>query len=522
MGILTIAAAVVSAAVAFIAGWLLRQRMGQEKLAKASELADKYLEEAKAESENLKKEKLLEGREELFQLKQKFERENKAKEQEVQQLEKQLTNRELNLDRKVDILNKKEQTLSQLGDELTVKEQRITRQESELERMIEEENTRLQQISGLTTEEAKRIQMENLLEKARQETALEIREIREAAKKSARTESMEIIMQALQRSAIGHIVDSTVSILKLPDDEMKGRIIGREGRNIRAFESATGIEVLIDDTPQTVVLSCFDPVRREVAKQALEKLIYDGRIHPGRIEEVVDKSREEVEEKMVEIGEQTLQDIGIHSLHHELVRMLGKAHYRTTYGQNLLTHSREVAVLAGEMASQLGLDATLAKRAGLLHDIGKVAEDYSDSPYYEVGPELAKRYGENEQVQNAIAHQAPFDRDIEIISPVTVLVKLADSLSVSRPGAQKEMLQNYIKRMNRLEQIALEFQGVVKSYAIQAGRELRVIAEHTHVDDDRAQLLADDIVKKIRSELEYPGQIRVTVIREFRSFDYAK
>jgi len=522
MNMIIVAAVLAGAVVSFLLGWLLRQHLGQKKLSRASMLAEKYLEDAKAESEGIKREKLLEAKEERFQLKQRVERENKEKQNELQRLEKQLSNRELNLDRKVDILNKKESELSNQLQTLSAREGQVRKQEAELESLLQEENSRLERISGLTTEEAKRIQMQNMLEKARQDTAFEIREIQEAAKRTARDDSREIMIQAIQRCSIGHVVDTTVSPVELPDDEMKGRIIGREGRNIRAFESATGIEVLIDDTPRTVVLSCFDPVRREVAKQALEKLIYDGRIHPGRIEEVVEKSKEEVAEKMVEIGEQTIQDIGIPTLHHELIRLLGKQHFRTTYGQNLLQHSHEVAMLSGEMASHLGLDATLAKRAGLLHDIGKVAEDYSDAPFYEIGPELAKKYGENEKVQNAIAHQAPFDVDLEVISPITVLTKLADSISVSRRGARKEMVANYIKRMNRLEEIAMEFPGVVKSYAIQAGRELRVIVEHSVVDDKRAQFLSDDIVKKLRSELEFPGQIKVTVIREFRSFDYAK
>ena len=522
MNFIVVAAVLVSAVVSFLLGWLLRQRLGQKKLSQASLLAEKYLEDAKVEGESLKREKLLEAKEERFQLKQQIEKENKSRQVELQRLEKQLSNREMNLDRKVDILNKKESELSQKLEGLSIRETQLGKQEAELERLLQEENSRLERLSGLTTEEAMRIQMQNMLDKARDETALEIREIREAAKRTARNDSREIMIQAIQRCSIGHVVDTTVSPVELPDDEMKGRIIGREGRNIRAFESATGIEVLIDDTPRTVVLSCFDPVRREVAKQALEKLIYDGRIHPGRIEEVVEKSKEEVAEKMLEIGEQTMQDIGLPALHHELIRLLGKQHFRTTYGQNLLQHSREVAMLAGEMASQLGLDVTLAKRAGLLHDIGKVAEDYSDAPFYEIGPELAKKYGENEKVQNAIAHQAPFDRDLEVISPITVLTKLADSISVSRRGAQKEMLADYLKRMDRLEEIAMEFPGVVKSFAIQAGRELRVIAEHAMVDDERAQILADDIVRKLRAELQFPGQIKVTVIREFRSFDYAK
>ncbi|MFQ6113264.1 MAG: ribonuclease Y [bacterium] len=511
----------VGTVIGFILGWFLRQHLGQARIAKATEYADRLIEEAKTESENLKQAKLLEFKDEMFKTKQEFERESKSKLNEIHRLEKQLSIREINLDRKVDILNKKEQEVNLLNKELSSKSQALNKREEELERLIQEENLRLEQISGLTTEEAKKIQMQNMLEKAKKEAALQIREIREQAKQRASREAREIILQALQRSAIDQVVETTVSIVNLPDDEMKGRIIGREGRNIRTFESATGIEVLIDDTPQTVILSGFDPLRREIAKVALEKLISDGRIHPGRIEEVVAKTRDEINEQILELGEQALLDIGIHGLHPELVRLLGKQYYRTTYGQNLLQHSKEVSILAGGMAAQLGLDITMAKRAGLLHDIGKTADDYSDAPPHEIGVELAKKFGEGEIVQNAIAGQAPTN-DINIISPISVLVQIADAVSVSRPGAQKEMLQNYIKRMKKLEDSANSFAGVLRSYAIQAGREIRVMVEHNIIDDVQAEILSENIAQKIQEELEYPGQIKVTVIREYRSIDYAK
>ncbi|MFQ5751896.1 MAG: ribonuclease Y [bacterium] len=507
--------------VGFVIGWFLRQFLGQKRLARATVIADKLIEDAKSESENLKREKLLEAKDEMFQMKQELEKVSKTKLNEIQHLEKQLSNRELNLDRKVDILNKKDHELKRLNKNLQTKEEYIRKKDLELERLIQEENLRLQQISGLTSEEAKKIQMQNLLEKAKQETAQELEEIRQQAKQTAMSEAREIIIQALQRSAISHIVDTTVSIVNLPDDEMKGRIIGREGRNIRAFESATGIEVLIDDTPQTVVLSGFDAVRREIARQAMEKLIYDGRIHPGRIEEIVEKTREEINDKIYEIGEHTISEVGLHGIHPELIRLLGKQHFRTTYGQNMLQHSKEVAILAGKMASQLGLDVSLSQRAGMLHDIGKTSEEYSDRPFHEIGLEIAKRFGEGEIVQNVIAAQAPTN-EITIISPITILVQIADAVSVSRPGAQKEMLENYIKRMKSLEEIASTFSGVLNAYAIQAGREIRVIVEHTTIDDTTAQILANDIVQKINEKMEFPGQIKVTVIREYRSIDYAK
>ncbi|TDI98228.1 MAG: ribonuclease Y [Caldithrix sp.] len=505
----------------FIAGWFLRQFLGQKKLARTSEYAAKLIDEAKIESENLKREKLLEAKEINFQIKQKTEQELKNKQREAQRLEKQLTNRELNLDRKVDILNKKENDLNQLNKNLNISKEKLRNEELKLEQLLEKENQRLEQISGLTTEEAKRVQMQNILEKAKKETALEVREIQEEAKQKAVQEAREIILEAVQRSAVNHIVDTTISIINLPDDEMKGRIIGREGRNIRAFESATGIEVLIDDTPQTVVLSGFDPLRREIARLALEKLLYDGRIHPGRIEEVVIKTREEIDEKIFELGEAAIHEVGLHGIHSELIRLLGRQKFRTTYGQNLLQHSKEVARLSGQMAGQLGLDITLAKRAGLLHDIGKVAEEYGDGHVHEIGAELAKKFGENEVVHNVILTQSSHNNP-EIISPITILVQMANSISVSRPGAQKEMLETFIKRLSSMEQIALSFSGVENAYAIQGGKELRVIVEHSIVDDANAQILADNIAERLKEETEFPGQIRITVIREYRAVEFAK
>ena len=512
---------VLSLGIGFVLGWFLRQHLGQGKLAKAYQIAEKLVEEAKSESEDLKQEKLLEAKDEMFKIKQEFERDSKQKLSEIHRLEKQLSHRELNLDRKVDILNKKAQQLSVLSKEIYAKEEFFRKKDQELQKLIEEENLRLQRISGLTKEQAKKLQMQNILAQAQQEAAHDVREIREQAKQTANREAKELILQALQRCAIDQVVETTVSVLNLPDDDMKGRIIGREGRNIRSFESATGVEVLIDDTPQSVVLSGFDPLRREIAKLALNKLITDGRIHPGRIEEIVAKTREEINERILELGEQALLDVGLHGIHNELVRILGKQYFRTTYGQNLLQHSKEVAILAGEMAAQLGLDITLSKRAGVLHDIGRTAEEYGDAPPHEVGVEIAKKYGEGPIVQNAIEVQV-LTNDVDIISPITVLVQIADAISVSRPGAQKEMLDSYLNRMSKLEEITNSFTGVLNSYAIQAGREIRVIVEHNVIDDVQAQLLTDNICKKVHEELEYPGQIKVIVIREYRAIDYAK
>ncbi|MCG8603845.1 ribonuclease Y [bacterium] len=508
----------------FLLGWLFRQLVGQRKLAKATKFAKEIVEDAKSQAETLKREKLLELKEEEFQGKQKLEKEAKNKQHELTRREKQLASRELNLDRKVDILNKKERQMNRLNQELKDKEDDIRKKDYELEKLIQEQNTKLEQISGLTSDEAKKLQMQNMLDQVRRETAQEVNEMREQAKLMANREAKEVIIQALQRSSVNHIVDTTVSIIKLPDDEMKGRIIGREGRNIRSFESATGIEVLIDDTPQTVTLSGFDPVRREIAKQAMEKLVSDGRIHPGRIEEVVEKCQTEIHNRIFEIGEQALHEFGLHGIHTELKRLLGKQYFRTSHGQNLLQHSKEVATLAGGMASQLGLDMTQAQRAGILHDIGKCAEDYGEAPFHEIGRELAKKFGENEVVQNAIEAQAPMSNNgnLEIVSPITILVQVANSVSISRPGAQKEMLENYIKRMRSLEGIATTYSGVRRAYAIQAGREIRVMVEHTIIDDAKAQVLADDIVKNINKNVEHSGQIKVAVIREYRSVDFAK
>ncbi len=505
----------------FVAGWLVRQKLGQKRLAQAEELAAKIIKEAEAESEDIKKSRLLEAKEEVFQMKQRAEQECKAKLERAQVREKELVAREVELDRKVDILSKKEQDLAGLTVELKSKQAYLREKENELEALIQEENKRLEQISGLSTEEAKRIQLQNVLEAVKRESVQQAQEIRDRARQTARQDAREIIIQAIERSAISHVVDTTVSTVHLPEDEMKGRIIGREGRNIRAFESATGIEVLIDDTPKTVILSGFDPIRREIARQAMEKLIYDGRIHPGRIEEVVEKTREEIEEKIQEMGEQVVLELGLHGLHPELVRLVGKLHFKTSYGQNLLQHAKEVAVLAGMMAGQLGLDVRVAKRAGLLHDIGKAADEFGDTPAHEIGLELAKKYGESEVVQNVIAAQNP-RHDVEAISPITILVQTADAISVSRPGAQKEMLQKYLTRMHKLEEIARSLPGVVAAFALQAGREVKVIVEHSVIDDNKAQSLANELSRRIKDQVEYPGQVKITVIREYRSVSYAK
>jgi ribonuclease Y len=519
MEIYWVIAIVIVGVIAFISGWLASKKFGQAKIASAEKMAEKIIHDAEAMATTMRKEKLLEVKDEWLKQKQNFENETKTRRNDLMKLEKQLTSREINMDRKVDLLTNKEKKLNQIEKNLLEKENKVSRLEADLERIIKEQNEKLERISGISNEEAKRILMENLIDKAKQEAAQLIKDIKDQARQNATKEAKEIIIQAIQRTAADHSVETTVSVVNLPNDEMKGRIIGREGRNIRAFETATGIEVIVDDTPEAVILSGFDPYRREVARIALDRLITDGRIHPARIEEVVEKSKKEMDEKIVEIGEQALLETGVHSVHPELVKLLGKLNYRTSYGQNVLQHAKEVAFLTGLMAADLGLDANLAKRAGLLHDLGKAIDKTTEGTHTQIGAEIAKKYKEHPIVINSILSH---HEDVEPISPISVLVQAADAISGSRPGARRETLEGYVKRLEKLEQLAESFSGVVKTYAIQAGREIRVMVEHEQIDDAMADQLASDIADKIQAELEYPGQIKVTVIREYRSIGYAK
>ena len=512
-------AIVVVGLIAFISGWLSNKKIGQAKVANAEKMAEKIIKDAENTVSTLKKEKLLEVKDEWIRLKQNFENETKSRRNELIKLEKQLANREINMDRKVDLLTNKEKKLNHLEKSLRERETKVSKLGDELERIIKQQNEKLEKISGISNEEAKKILMENLIDKAKQEAAQIIKDIKDEARQNASREAKEIIIQAIQRTAADHSVETTVSVVNLPNDEMKGRIIGREGRNIRAFETTTGIEVIVDDTPEAVILSGFDPFRREIARISLEKLITDGRIHPARIEEVVEKTQKEIEERIVEIGEQALLESGVHNVHAELVKLLGKLNYRTSYGQNVLQHAKEVSFLSGLMAADLGLDASLAKRAGLLHDIGKAIDKTTEGTHTEIGAEIAKKYKEHPIVINAIACH---HEDVEPISPISILVQAADAISGSRPGARRETLEGYVKRLEKLEQLAESFSGVVKTYAIQAGREVRVMVEHEQIDDAMADQLSSDIAEKIQAEMEYPGQIKVTVIREYRSIDYAK
>ncbi len=503
----------------FFLGWFLNARSGQNKILSAEDRAKKIVEEAEKEAGTAKREKLLEVKDEWYKKKKEFETESQSRRGKLQAYEKQLTNREENVEKKLDLLGKKEAALQATGREIAERQKRLTEREHELARLIEDENLRLERAAGITREEAKRALHENLVENVKAESAQMLKEMRDTAKLEAKREAQKAIIQAIQRSAAEHTVENTVSVLNVGSDEMKGRIIGREGRNIRAFEAATGVDVIVDDTPEAVILSGFDPFRREVARQSLEKLISDGRIHPARIEEVVEKVKKELEEEVLHLGENTMLEIGLHGAHTEIVRHVGRMKYRSSYGQNLLQHSIEVAYLTGLMAAELGFDPVIAKRAGLLHDVGKTVDRSVEGPHALLGYELCKKFNEHPIVCNAVGSH---HEDIPMEHPIAALVQAADAISGARPGARRESMDEYIKRLERLEGIARSFGGVLNTYAIQAGREVRVIVSHEKLDDAGADQLAHDIAKKIENDMEYPGQIKVVVVREFRSIAVAK
>jgi len=517
--ILIVIASLVVGMLLFLLGWYARRRASESRLMSTEKLAEKMISEAKKEAETHKKGAVLEAKDQWYKAKEKFERETQARKSELSKLERRFSDREANLNRKVDILEKKEGDVRRRERDVTSRDRALSDKEQELKRLVEEENRRLEKIAGMTSDEAKQILITNLESEARREAAHLIRKVREEAERKADKEAREVLTIAIQRCAADHVVESTVSVVSLPNEEMKGRIIGREGRNIRAFELSTGIDVIIDDTPEAVILSGFDPVRREVAKISLERLVADGRIHPARIEEVVAKVQAEMDEKIREVGEQVSLDVGVHGLHPELIKMLGRLQYRTSYGQNVLQHSKEVAYLAGMMASELGFDSQLAKRAGLLHDIGKAIDHETEGTHTQIGSDVAERYGENPGVVHAIGfHHSDSVTD----SANSVLVQAADAVSSARPGARRETLESYVKRLEKLEKIADSFKGVTKAFAIQAGREIRIMVESKEINDDRAEALAQDIARKVEKELEYPGQVKVVVIRETRAIEYAK
>ena len=493
-------------------------KVEEKKIGTAEARAQKIIEDAEREANNIKKEKLLEVRDEWFRKKQEFETEVNQIKQKLQSYEKQLLAKEEKLNERAEELNRRERDLNKVQQQLEEQRKSIELRQKEIEQIIEEQKAQLEKIAGLTRDEAKKILIESMVSEAKAEAAKIIREIREQAKEEAKKEAQKIIVQAIQRTAADHSVETTVTVLHIPNDELKGRIIGREGRNIRAFEQLTGCDIIVDDTPEAVIISGFDPFRREVAKIALERLLADGRIHPARIEEVVEKVKQELEEEMIKVGENTLLELGIHNVHREIVRLVGKMKYRSSYGQNVLQHSIEVAYLAAIMASELGLDSHLAKRAGLFHDIGKVV-DKQEGPHALIGYEILNRYGEHPIVVNAVGSH---HEDIPMESPIAAIVQAADAISGARPGARRESVEGYVRRLQKLEEIAKSFEGVAKTYAIQAGREVRVIVEPDKVDDNLADQLSRDIAAKIQEEMEYPGQIKVTVIREVRSVAYAK
>jgi ribonuclease Y len=510
---------IVTAVAGFGIGWMVNVRTSKYKVSAAKTQAHKVLADAEKEADTLKREKLLEVKDEWYQKKKEFDADVQSKKNKIASQEKGLEVREENIDRKVELLGRKEREQTTLKRSIDERMHALDTRQGELERLLQEENQRLERLSGLTREEAKRQLIENLVNEARSEASLQLKEIRDTARDDCRREAQKLVVQAIQRTAADHSVETTVSVLNIQSDEMKGRIIGREGRNIRAFEAATGVDVIVDDTPEAVILSAFDPFRREVARQALDRLIADGRIHPARIEEVVEKVRTELEEEVLKVGENTMLEVGLHGAHKEILRLIGKMKYRSSYGQNMLQHSVEVAFLTGALAAELRLDTNLAKRAGLLHDMGKCVDKNVEGPHALLGYELAKKYGEHPTVANAIGSH---HEDIPMESPIAALVQAADAISGARPGARRESVEGYVKRLEKLEELAQSFRGVSKTYAIQAGREIRVVVEQDKVDDVRADQLAHDISQKIMKEMEYPGQIKVTVIREYRSVAYAK
>ena len=484
----------------------------ESKIGNAEARAREIIDDAVKTAEAKKKESLLEIKEESIKNKNELEKETKERRSELQRYEKRVLSKEETLDKKSEAIERREAGF-------TAKEEELRQREAKVEELSQQRVQELERISGLTSEQAKDYLLKTVEEDVKHDTAKMVKELETRAKEEADKKAKEYVVTAIQRCAADHVAETTISVVQLPSDEMKGRIIGREGRNIRTLETLTGVELIIDDTPEAVVLSGFDPIRREVARIALERLIVDGRIHPARIEEMVEKAQKEVETMMREEGEAAALEVGVHGIHPELIRLLGRMKFRTSYGQNVLAHSVEVSLISGVLADELGVDSTIAKRAGLLHDIGKALTQEVEGSHVQLGVEIARKYKESKEVINAIeAHHG----DVEAQTITALIVQAADAISAARPGARRENLENYIKRLTKLEEIANEFDGVEKSYAIQAGREIRIMVKPDVVDDDKMVLIAHDIVKKIEDELEYPGQIKVHMIRESRAIDYAK
>ena len=509
---IVIVIAVVALAIGLAAGYFYRKNAMEKKIGQTEEYARNLLEEATRKAEDKKKEAVLEAKEEIIRLKNELDKEIRDRRSEVARMERRVNQREEQFDKKLDNLETREEQLNE-------KYKEAERLQEEAQGMHDRQKEELERVANMTSDEAKNILIDRVQKDAYHDAAVMVREIEQRAKEEADKKARDIISTAIQKCAADHVAETTVSVVALPNDDMKGRIIGREGRNIRTLETATGVDLIIDDTPEAVIISAFDPVRREIARIALEKLITDGRIHPARIEEMVEKAKREVDNQIREAGEQAIFETNLHGIHPELVKLLGRMRYRTSYGQNVLRHSIEVSHLAGVMAAELGADVQLAKRAGLLHDIGKAIDHAVEGTHVSSGAELAKKFRENDLVVNAImAHH----NDVEPASVEAVLVQAADAISAARPGARRESLENYIKRLEKLESIAYSFDGVETCYAIQSGREVRIIVKPEDVNDAGTLILAKEIVKKIEREMEYPGQIKVNVIRETRAVDFAK
>ena len=516
MTIMTIVVAVVAAVIALVLGsllgWNRRKSVAEKEISSAEEEATRIINEAIKSAENKKREAMVEAKEEILKQRSEYEKEVKERRADLQKQERRLQQKEENIDRKTDAIERKEESLAE-------KHAQLDRQREEIQQIKRSQTEMLERISGFTAEEAKAYLIEQVQTEVTHEAAMKIKEIEARAKDEADARAKEIIATAIQRCAADQVSEITVSVVPLPNDEMKGRIIGREGRNIRTLETMTGVDLIIDDTPEAITVSCFEPVRREIARLALEKLIADGRIHPTRIEEMVEKAKREVDAVIKSEGERATFETGVRGLHPELVKMLGRLHYRTSYGQNVLRHSIEVSQLAGMMAAELGTDVQAAKRAGLLHDLGKSVDHEMEGSHVALGVEFARKYHEKEDIIHAIhAHHG----DVEPRTLVACLVQAADAISAARPGARRENLENYIKRLEQLESIASSFRGVEKSYAIQAGREVRVMVKPEEVSEDEMVVLARDLAKKIEEEMEYPGQIKVNVLRETKAVEYAK